>query len=155
MEGESIMKKFAMFGAFVFAAAMALFGGAFSAEAKIALKFVNKTDRTIYVALATEGTTMTFSEGWYKVDPRKSWTYKTNSSAMWTNYAYYFAYAKKKGEKTWYWGGNFEAMIHPTKKFDYPDNAPDGMVSVGFLPIRNWKRSNNDEDATATVSLTE
>jgi hypothetical protein len=46
-------------------------------------------------------------------------------------------------------------MIHPTKKFDYPDNAPDGMIAVGFLPITNWKMSNDDEDATATVSFTE
>ena len=148
------MKKLAMFGAFALVLAAVLSGG--PSEAAITAKFVNKTDRTIYLAYASEGTTNVYTKGWYKIEPGKSWTFNAEGWPGWnTEEFHYYAEAKKKGGKPWKWGGDFKAPIHPTKSFDYPDKAPDGMINVVFGSIKNWKNSGEDGiDATGSVTFT-
>ena len=142
-----------MFGAFVFVMALVVLGGAFGAEAAVTAKFVNNTDRTIYLATLSEGTTNLDTEGWYKIDPGKSWTMKSEVLPGWLDSSWgYYAYAPKKGAKTVYWkGGDWIGDIHPTKKFGY-DNYPDGMTEVVFRPINNWNKQGDNQ--TATVSFT-
>ena len=151
------MKRFATFGAFVLVMALVVLVGAFGAEAAISAKFVNKTDRTIYLATLSEGTTDLNTEGWYKIDPGKSWTLKSDGVPGWFDSSFgYYAYASKKGAKTVYWrGDDWQAPIHPTKKFDtFNDGETEGMTVVGFRRIKGWKRSNEDYDSTATINFT-
>ena len=148
------MKKLAMFGAFAFVLAAALSGS--PAEASITAKFINKTNRTVYLAYASEGTTNVYTKGWYKIEPGKSWTYEAKNVPGWyTKEFYYYAEATKAGENGWKWGGDFKAPIHPNKAFEYPDKAPDGMILVGFRSIKNWTLSGEDGiDAATTVTFT-
>jgi uncharacterized membrane protein len=147
------MKKPAVFVALVLTAALS---GA-PVEAKVQVKFVNKTDRTVHMAVGIYITHFV-AEGWFKIAPGESYLHTGDyipAGALDSSMGYY-AYAPKEGAKTVYWSGNWEeGLIHPTKKFligEYDDEFPDGLVTVGFRECPEGKI--NEEVETATVNFT-
>jgi uncharacterized membrane protein len=150
------MKKFAMFGVFALVLAAALSGS--PAEAEVRVQFVNKTDRTVYVAMALYGTEL-HTKGWYKIASGESYEYKTTEmpAGLLNGSVGYYAYARKEGAKTVYWSGDWiRGKIHPTQKFDigeYDDEFPEGAVEVGFRTFKQGKRNGDVESTTVTFTL--
>ena len=150
------MKKFAMFGVFALVLAATLSGS--PAEAEVRVQFVNKTDRTVFVAMGVEISSLV-TEGWYKIAPGKSYEYRNTelSPGLLANTVGYYAFARKEGAKTAYWNGDWrQGMVHPTQKFNIwegDDEFPEGAVEVGFRTFKAGKRNGDVESTTVTFTL--
>ena len=150
------MKKFAMFGVFALVLAATLSGS--PAEAEVRVQFVNKTDRTVFLAVGTDVVSFV-AEGWFRIAPGKSYEYKREiiPAGGLNGFVGYYAFARKEGAKTVYWNGDWKrGMIHPTQKFligEEDGEFPEGAVEVGFRSLKSGKVNGDVETATVTFTL--
>lgn len=155
-----------MFGAVcLLVLSAAIFSGAPEAQAAIKVTFVNKTDRTVSVAILTY-VADTRTKGWYNIKPGASRTITFNDLPSHLRDSIgYCAESTQKGKKARYWRGTkgkgpmwLLGDIHPTKSFAYPigsgasSYSPKDAVEIMFRQITKWKV--NGDTASATVTLT-